>query len=305
MAPGCRNWSDGFMDGAAGQIWFLGDLEDPWVTELLRSIPESTSASVLTVKCAEEIPERPFDPNHAPDVIVLHRARLSQPDVVQLERWRTGLRSSTAPRIILCYSPYVRYAELERADRAVDLAIPEATAAETLAWRLQRTTAEGDAVPRSAPPDALPVEVASSDHDLRIVLSEAIDAAGYSVTIGRDMEERGSVRVLTLWDVPVLESGWTARLRQRARLGPVIALLGFADRETVSQARAGGAAACLDVPFDLDSLIFVLDRVSRSARRERHAEDLPGRTEPAHVLPPSPVRRTGRMRSKPAVPDSR
>ena len=38
-------------------------------------------------------------------------------------------------------------------------------------------------------------------------------------------------RVLTIWEVPVLESGWARRLESRAhRTGPVIALAGFADR---------------------------------------------------------------------------
>ncbi len=41
-------------------------------------------------------------------------------------------RTNTMPRVILCFSPYVRYAELERCSRGVDVAIPEAIAVETL-----------------------------------------------------------------------------------------------------------------------------------------------------------------------------
>ena len=43
--------------------------------------------------------------------------------------------------------------------------------------------------------------------------------------------------------MPVLESEWPTRLASLARLGPVVALLGFADRSTVTLARRQGAAA--------------------------------------------------------------
>ena len=57
----------------------------------------------------------------------------------------------------------------------------------------------------------------------------------------------------------------------------MVALLGFADRATVGQARAHGASACLELPFDLADLVFVLDRLAAP------------RIEPAHEVPPPPA----------------
>ena len=72
-------------------------------------------------------------------------------------------------------------------------------------------------------------------------------------------------RALTIWDVPVLEPDWAERLERRARLtGPVIALCGFADRDVVVTAKARGAVACLELPYDVDDLIDVIDRAARS-----------------------------------------
>ncbi|MEJ7639102.1 MAG: hypothetical protein WKF75_14300 [Singulisphaera sp.] len=57
----------------------------------------------------------------------------------------------------------------------------------------------------------------------------------------------------------------------------MVALLGFADRATVGQARAHGASACLELPYDLADLVFVLDRLAAS------------RAVPAHEVPPPPA----------------
>ena len=104
------------------------------------------------------------------------------------------------------------------------------------------------------------------------VAVEACERAGYRTrriddlliepnSLGRPAQSAGSERVLTIWDVPVLEPGWPDQLERRARLtGPVIALLGFADRASVTLARARGAAACLELPFDLDDLLYLIDR---------------------------------------------
>jgi ActR/RegA family two-component response regulator len=61
----------------------------------------------------------------------------------------------------------------------------------------------------------------------------------------------------------------------------VIALLGFADRGSVTQAREAGAVACLDWPCDVDDLVYVLDRTAASVEATQG--------DPAHPVPPSPV----------------
>src|SRR5205814_1629995 len=97
-------------------------------------------------------------------------------------------------------------------------------------------------------------------------------------------------RVLTIWEVPVLEPGWAERLERRAlRTGPVIALAGFADRATITRAKASGAVAGLDLPCNLDDLLDVIDRTVRSTLSE--VWPVPARVEPPHTLPPPPRRR--------------
>jgi hypothetical protein len=116
----------------------------------------------------------------------------------------------------------------------------------------------------------------STNYELRSVLAEACEAAGFAAEPVRDWSE-ASPRGLALWDVPVLEPGWPDQLARRSRLGPVVALIGFPDRALVTEARAQGASACLELPCGLGDLAGVLDRL------------VPGRGEPPHDVPPPPA----------------
>jgi hypothetical protein len=297
--------SEGRMDRAGRSVWFLGDLDDPWVGSILGSI--SNRVAVHAVNCAGDVPERPFDALRPPEVVVLHRSRLSQADVARLGRWRAEARSNALPRIILCFSPYVRYEELEQCSRLVDRAIGEATAAEILHHYLASLIQRRAVVPCKAAPDRAHVSVVSSDHELQSVLTEACAAAGFQVSARRDPgpqqdwpEAEGVGPVLTVWDVPVLEPDWPDLLDRQSRLGPVVALLGFADRATVAQARAAGSSACLDLPVDPDDLVHVLDRLSLSVRPTRPRAPA-ARVEAAHLLPPPPARGQPRPRGDPAA----
>ncbi|HWE38312.1 MAG TPA: hypothetical protein VG406_17200, partial [Isosphaeraceae bacterium] len=80
------------------------------------------------------------------------------------------------------------------------------------------------------------------------------------------------------WDVPVLDPRWPERMARRARTASVVALLAFADRETVATARRAGAAACLEWPCELDDLAHVLDRIAAGPRADA-----------GHALPPAPA----------------
>jgi len=293
------------MDATGPTIRFVGDLDDPWVREILGSITDLVD--VHAVMCAGEVPERLFEPDRPPRLLIMHRSRLSQADAARIDQWRPVARANAMPRVILCFSPYVRYAELERCARGVDLAIPEATALETLARHASRLLERRDEPPR--PPEAadcLPLQVISSNHELRSVLSEICLAEGFKVTSGREFTARwqgraaaadgAATKVLTLWDIPVLEPDWPRSLEERTQFGPVIALLGFADRATVGQARASGAAACLDLPVDGNDLIHVIERVNRKLRSDSSTRT-ESRIEPAHAVPPAPASRAKRGRT--------
>ncbi|MGZ3390902.1 MAG: hypothetical protein ACXVCF_15075, partial [Isosphaeraceae bacterium] len=164
-----------------------------------------------------------------------------------------------------------------------------------------------DEPPRAAPAaDCLPVQVISSNHELRAVLSEICLAEGFKVSSGREFTaqwqgraagaDRAANQMLTLWDIPVLVADWPRMLEERTKLGPVVALLGFADRATVGQARASGAAGCLDLPLDVNDLVHVIERVNRKLRSDSSTK-FEGRIEPAHAVPPGPVSRAKRGRA--------
>jgi len=288
------------MDGSERPILFLGDLDDPWVVSILGATADSSLVRVIP--CRGDLPERPFEPGSPPRIVVLHRSRLSAVDTSRLERWRLDARPNSLLHIILCFSPYVRYAELERCLRATDLVLPEATAVETLPRHVMRMMGE---IPESlghAWPEVPPIEVVSNDYELQVILAEICSAAGFEVTTHRDLRDDRtrptaprSGPVMTLWDVPVLEPDWPQRLENRCKSGPVVVLLGFADRAIVVQAQCRGAAACLDVPFDLHDLIDVLNRLGRSMCSER-SPGSPGRSEPGHPVPPAPASRASRGR---------
>ncbi len=293
------------MDATGPTIRFVGDLGDPWVMEILGSI--SDLSEVHAVMCVGDVPDRLFEPDQPPRLLIVHRTRLSQADAARIEQWRSVPRVNALPRVILCFSPYVRYAELERCSRGVDLAISEATAVETLSRHVSCLLERRDEPPRAAPAaDCLPVQVISSNHELRAVLSEICLAEGFKVSSGREFTaqwqgraagaDRAANQMLTLWDIPVLVADWPRLLEERTKLGPVVALLGFADRATVGQARASGAAGCLDLPLDVNDLVHVIERVNRKLRSDSSTK-FEGRIEPAHAVPPGPVSRAKRGRA--------
>ena len=107
---------------------------------------------------------------------------------------------------------------------------------------------------------------------------------------------RRGAKVLTLCDLPVLEPDWPRTLEERTMFGPVIALLGFADRAMVGRARESGAAACLDLPVDANDLVHVILRVNREFR-SGSANKAESRIEPAKRSPPPPASRAQRGRA--------
>jgi hypothetical protein len=261
------------MNAPDGPVWFVGDLDDPWVGAIADAVP----GGVLRHSCAGELPECLFRNLPPPRALVLHRAALSSRDAGWLARLRGG--PTVAPRVILCVGPHARHADLERWSSLLDVVVPEATARETIA----RHVAEGGERTRPSVPRPR-ISVVSGHYELRQALADVVAAAGYSVVAVSRWSEATPVGP-AVWDVPVLETDWTRGMARRARLGSVVALLGFADRALVRQARAHGASACLELPCDPADLIWALDRLAVR------------RVEPAHDMPPPPVlasRPTGR-----------
>jgi hypothetical protein len=280
------------MEPNAQRVWFAGDLGDPWVADIAESL--SGVDPIFCEDRGEELQVKPFDSENPARVLVLHRSRLTPGDVALLAGRRGTLGPERWPRVILCVSPYVRYAELEACAGLVDLIVPEATARETLPRDVDRLL--GRPAPR---PDLtsglIQVEVVSTDFEVRGLLREACRRAGYQATDASNLQAAAE---LTVWDVPVLEPRWTEQLERRSRFGPVLALLVFADRATVSAARAAGASGCLDMPCAIDDLISVLDRIVKETPTAARDDATP-RGEPSHAIPAPHAIRTGRVKAWP------
>ncbi|MGP0062338.1 MAG: hypothetical protein ACLQGP_01885 [Isosphaeraceae bacterium] len=294
------------MDASQSPIWFIGDLSDPWILAIAESI--ARDRTIHRLDCPGSLPSNPFDRTHPPRLIVVHRCHLGLEDIQRLMDWRAPQGTTSVPAMFLCVSPYVRYVELERVSRLVDLVVSEAMAAEVLPRHVRRLVDEAERQADRPASVSFRIEVACGTDHLGRALLEAIGAAGYRAEAIDDHEIGGIIRVrnrpgpatervLTIWEIPVLEPGWAERLEWRAlRTGPVIALAGFADRAIVVRARAGGASACLELPCDLDDLIDAIDHVVRTTDPE--SWPVPPRAEPAHALPPH-SHRNARRRGHP------
>ncbi len=254
------------MEGPARPIWFAGDLGDPWVVAIADALPRDARR----LDCPAELPDPWPADGPDPGVVVLHRPNLTSVDAVRLARLRS--RPGPTARVILCFGPNARHDDLVRWSRLVDVAIPEATAGETLARHVL-------GLDRPTPHRAAPrrVAVVSASHELRSTLADAFRAGGYAPEVARDWPDAAPA-IAAVWDVPVLEPDWPDRIARRSGTSPVVALIGFADRATVRLARENGASACLELPCEVEDLLIALDRVSSGPIGE-----------PAHEVPPPPM----------------
>jgi CheY-like chemotaxis protein len=257
------------------RVWFLGDFDDPWVVALADGLPAPWPSRRL--HCPNDLPGDPFGPMGPPEVIILHRAVLTAHDAERLRRWRSG---SVEPRVILCHGPHARAVDLDRWSSLVDSAFPEATARESIVRQLGVVGPRDRRAESLAGRDRPRIVVLSGNFEIRRMLAEAVEATGHPVIEARDWAEVPP-NIPTVWDVPVLEQGWADLLAAHARQGPILTLIGFADRELVRIARQQGAVACLELPFDLADLAVALERLS--APRPR--------IDPGHLLPPNPAAR--------------
>jgi hypothetical protein len=286
------------MPASPSEIWFFGDLNDAWVANIALALPESHG--VIRIDCSGEATIPAAGAENPPRLIVMHRPRFVPADVQRLKSWHDSAGPGDRPALIVCVGPYIRYEELERYSGLVDLVLSEATAAEVLPRHAARLLdARQGRAPRGEG-HPFRILVASSSAELCSTLAEACAAAGYHAEPaeehklgaripGRNERAGGSETILTIWDVP-LSDDWSERLERHAlSVGPVVALMGFADRTAVALARSRGAFACLELPLNLDDLIDAIDRFSRSLPLEPPGP--PARAEPAHLLPPRPRRR--------------
>ncbi len=213
-----------------------------------------------------------------------------------------------SPALILCIGPYVRYEELERYSGLVDLVLSEATAAEVLPRHVSRLLEGRSGRPGRGEGNPLisrdrgKLEQRAARDDCR-GLYGAPDIAWnrptsrwsaralHSSTKRMNRAKRSSRSGMSLCS----KSGTDRLERHALEIGPVVALIGFPDRNTVALAKAKGAIACLELPLNLDDLIDVIERFAQSGKLEPRAA--PARAEPPHTLPPRPRRQATQRRS--------
>jgi len=267
-------------------IWFVGDLGDSGSRVIASALPRERTR---WIDAPGDLPRRwPGITPESPRVVVLHRGILQATDGERVARLRERLGGSRP--IILCVGPHVRYAEIDRWMRWVDVVLTETAAAETIVRHVQKAeggpsllggaTGKGGQTPESRSSKAhRTVSVVSTNPELRATLAALLRSGGYEVIELVQLEDSGgSPGVATVWDVPVLEPTWTVRLATKSVTVPVVALLGFLDRTTANLARASRASACLDLPCDLADLMGAVDRIAGIRR------------DPAHISPPAPMK---------------
>ena len=105
------------MSAADRPVWFVGDLDDPWIFSLAEALPAGTRR----IACAGDLPAGwpggdALDAAGPPRVVVLQRTQLTPHDSEWLARLRSlpGAATAAVPRVILVVGPYVRHADLER-----------------------------------------------------------------------------------------------------------------------------------------------------------------------------------------------
>ncbi len=254
------------MSGPDRPIWFAGDRDDPVAGAIAAALP---AGQTRFLDCPDDLPGPwPGVSARGPRVVVLHRAHLGATDAARVARLRRRL-DPTRP-IILCVGPHVRYADTERWAGLVDLILPEALAAETIARHV------GLVEPSRGPSTGRTVAVVSTQPELRAAWAAILRGGGYEVT-ETVTPEATPPGLAAVWDVPVLEPTWPARLASRIGTGPVVASIGFLDRTTREIARRSGASACLDAPCDLADLVLAVDRMVGIRR------------DAAHPGPPAPL----------------
>ena len=262
----------GSLKAGDGPDTFAGDLDDPWVASIAASLPRTT------VRLHQEGPldDAWLASSRSARFAVVHRSTLTTAD---LDAARAlNATAGSAPRLILCVGGLARYHQVEPWAATAAAILPEATAPQTLTLHLARLAG---ALTSHRGPRAW--TVVSGQGELRRMLVELLAASGRVATEARDWGE-APPGAPCLWDVPLLEDGWELDLAREAKGRPVAALLGFADRATVTRATAAGAVACLDAHADLPVIDAVLDRIApRDDRRRSNGAD------PAHALPPSPA----------------
>jgi hypothetical protein len=188
-------------------------------------------------------------------LILIHRRCVGPMEIQFISELRSALDVARTgrPKLELVVGDLVRYAEMQTLEQVVDRITPEAVMADLLPGRLARFRG---LVPSPTKDQAqAQVGILSTNRDLAAILADLVQWAGFTPVLANGWSDRKLASgALVVWDVPVLSSRWLAELQAQSRRRPVVALLPMSHRDTTAQARAAGAVACLDLPFETEDL---------------------------------------------------
>ena len=103
------------MDESDRSVWFVGDLDDPWVEAIADALPSTT----IRHHAGGELPDSLMEFGQPPSTLVIHRAVLTRRDAERLKL----IRARQSMRVVLCFGPHVRYAAFERWSDLVDVVL--------------------------------------------------------------------------------------------------------------------------------------------------------------------------------------
>ena len=217
-----------------------------------------------------------------PDVVILH---LRVAERRQLQALADLRRAAPLVRIVLCGGPWCyrrlhrwlacgidrifsendllvglpRYLE-ELAELRAPLPPLTASADERLAW-------EVDAC-RGLPGRKQAIGVVADSRDSRLLWADLCQAHHYQVSVHRELNQCVPAESsVILWET----HQWDARaendlreFRQQRPDPPVVVLLGLARQDDLTSAHAAGANVCLEKPFLIADLLWLIDLLCRS-----------------------------------------
>ena len=264
-----------------------GDAEDP----LFQLLLENPSLANCTHVCVRGFTAWAARQEKPPGCVVLHAVNPEPSALRWFSEWRR--LAGKQIRLILSTSLTARYRQLEPWYGVCDALISEVTAVAAIGRYIDN--------PRPSEPDPAArrrrITVISPDFEMRVMLADACQRAGYRARPVRTWAESrgGSIAV---WDVPVLQDHWMSALNLESRRRRIVGIAGFCDRSILRAMCVSGASACLDLPFQVEDLGWVLDRVAASPAPERSfhtGHQVPGASNLAVIPAVDASRSLGRV----------
>ena len=167
----------------------MGDLSDPWVVSIAEAL--ARCAGIVQVHCPGDLPDRPFEPDRPPRLIVIHRHRFTAVDAQRLKEYRgCPGRRRVHPRSC-CVSARMFGMKSWNAGRRWRTSSFRKRRPPTSCPARQPAGREARRPVARGRDGRLRIEVAGGNHDLCQAVVEACTAAGYRTHPGGRPRNRG------------------------------------------------------------------------------------------------------------------